>query len=432
MYVRRLGHHEILNALHLAWEVYAQDILPKRTREQIEEFQQFIKYENIMPKVQSGEMIFFGAFDGDRLCGAGAIDRQGHISLLYVKKEMQERGIDQMLVQAMQEPWQQNMNMGMQQEKPKKKKKTVWIIVAVAVIVLALIAGLIGFISYKIVNMDQSVVEEFTVPYTEDGFGGYFGEDEEEKEELGGIEAIPEYVDEHSGYELTEDSYVLNSEDAETTRTTIAFEVRYPQIEGLKDEAVQDKVNEELKNCAMETAEDIYLTPTEEIKETVLGEQYPVLASYVEYKVTYLSKDVISVVFQDYYYEGSQNNYHLGFRTRNINLNDGTVYEVKDIVKLSDHFIKEWIETMRDEADTEDFLKELKESEMKNVLAGNDMEGVYCDNFFMDAEGMEIGLCFKYPAEDENDMGFSWVTAPFEWDEIKEYKTDSDFWNLIK
>lgn len=434
MYVRVLGQHEILPALHLAWEVYAQDILPKRTKEQIEEFQKFIKYENIMPKIQSGELRFFGAFEGDRLCGAGAIDYQGHISLLYVKKEMQERGIEQMLVQVMQQPSSQNMDMDMQQEKPKKKRKIIWIIVVVAILVLALIAGLIGFIVYKVVNinMDSSIVEEFTVPYEGDMYGGYYDEEKDDDENVGGIEAIPEYIDERTGYELTEESYVLNPEDTETTRTAIAFEIFYPQISGLEDDAVQGKVNEELKNCAMETADNIYFTPTEEIKETVLGEQYPVLASYVEYKVTYLSEDIISVVYQDYYYEGSQNHYHLGFRTRNINLDDGSVYEVKDIVKLNDHFIKDWIEEMRDEADNDKLLKELKEKEMKNVLAGDDMDGVYSDNFFLDKEGIEIGLCFKYPADDENDTGYSWVTAPFDWDDIREYKTDSSFWSLVK
>ena len=434
MYVRILGHHEILNALHLAWEVYAQDILPKRTHEQIEEFQRFIKYENIMPKIQSGELKFFGAFDEDRLCGAGAIDRQGYISLLYVKKEMQEEGIDQMLVQAMNEALYQNVHTDMPKEKPKKKRRMVTIIIVAAVLVLAMIIGLIGFIAYKVVNIDigHSIIEEFNVPYEDDIYGGYFGEEETEEEQIGGMQAIPEYIDKQAGYEITEDSYILNPEDTETTRTTIMFEIRYPQVTGLKDESVQEKVNEELKNCAMETAENIYLTPTDEIKETVLGEEYPVLASYVEYKVTYLSRDIISVVYQDYYYEGSKNNYHLGFRTRNINLNDGSVYEVKDIVKLNDRFIKDWSEEMRDEADTDKLMKELSENEMKDVLSGKDLDGVYYDNFFLDSEGMEIGLCFKYSADDKNDSGYSWVTAPFDWEDIREYKADSNFWELVE
>ena len=35
------------------------------------------------------------------------------------------------------------------------------------------------------------------------------------------------------------------------------------------------------------TVEEIYLNPSDEIKEKVIGAQMPVLVSYVTYKVTY-------------------------------------------------------------------------------------------------------------------------------------------------
>lgn len=473
MYVRMLGIQEILPALHLVWEVFAEDLAPVYTREGVEEFQKFIKYENIIPKVQSGELVFFGAWDEDVLCGVGAVQRRGHISLLFVKKDRQRQGIGRMIFQSICQYLSQIPGVGrvtvhaapsaveayrhlgmyaiapeqfsngiqfvpmeMQifsgaTQKPNSKKK-VWIIVAIIAVVLSLMVGLLCFIVYKVAKSDVvTEIEEFDEYYNDDIYGDPFDEYYDESEEIGGIEAIPEYIDEHTGYELGEDSYVLNPEDVETTRTTIVFEIYYPQLTGL-DEAVQEKVNEELKNCAMETAERIYLNPTDEIKEKVLGEEYPVLMSYVEYKVTYLSEDIISVVYQDYSYEGSQNDYHLELRTKNISLKDGTVYEVKDIVKLNDRFIKDWAEEMRDEADTDTLISELDSEEMKAVLSGDDMDGVYKDNFFLDKEGIEIGLSFGYSEDDENNSGYSWVTAPFDWDEIKEYKTDSDFWDLVK
>ena len=33
--------------------------------------------------------------------------------------------------------------------------------------------------------------------------------------------------------------------------------------------------------------------------------------------------------------------------------------------------------------------------------------------FFLDRDGIEIGLNFNYPPEDSHDLGYSWVTAPF-------------------
>ena len=52
----------------------------------VAEFQKFIKYENVMPGVQKGETVFFGAWEGQELCGVSALNlRQGgHIALLFV------------------------------------------------------------------------------------------------------------------------------------------------------------------------------------------------------------------------------------------------------------------------------------------------------------------------------------------------------------
>ena len=40
----------------------------------------------------------------------------------------------------------------------------------------------------------------------------------------------------------------------------------------------------------------------------------------------------------------------------------------------------------------------------------------------------EIGFDFNYSENDEHDLGYMWVTAPFDWDEIEPYKTDHKFW----
>lgn len=123
---------------------------------------------------------------------------------------------------------------------------------------------------------------------------------------------------------------------------------------------------------------------------------------------------------------------YTALRCVNINLKDGTVYDVKDIVELNDEFIGEWLDGMRDEADEETLLSELNEEEMKEVLAGDSKDGCYDDNFFVDADGIEIGLSFRYSDTSEANTGFAWVTAPFELDELAPYQTDSSFWDLLE
>ena len=66
---------------------------------------------------------------------------------------------------------------------------------------------------------------------------------------------------------------------------------------GLSSKKVEKKVNDAIRSCAMETVDKIYINPSEEIKETVLSSQTPMLANLVESKVTYATDGLICVMF---------------------------------------------------------------------------------------------------------------------------------------
>ena len=85
---------------------------------------------------------------------------------------------------------------------------------------------------------------------------------------------------------------------------------------------------------------------------------------------------------------------------------------------------------MRSEADDEEFLSELSKDQMKEALNGDDQDGVYVTNFFLDKDGIEIGFDLNYKENDENNSGYVWVTAPFSYDEIEKYQKGQDFWLL--
>ncbi len=482
MVVQMLRRQEILEALHLMWDVFSSEIAPQYAPEGVESFRQFIKYENIDLLADRGELTFFGAWEGSLLCGAGAVNRKGHVALLFVKKERQRQGIGRLLFQEMSRfasrelaagritanvapnaveayrsygmrdaapmqwengvcfvPMEMPVSPGAAKVKKLDSRKTLLIagVSAGCLILLVLLSVMIYRemqASVQWIFGEGRATQEWGSPETVDpeagdNGGGYGGDTYEDDGETG-IDAIPTYMEPGLAYEITEDSYSLSSDDAQTTMTTIYFEVPYPQIKGLEGD-VETKVNEILKECAMETVDRLYLNPDEAVKEKVLGEEYPVLASEVSYKITYLSENIMSVAFQDLYCEGSDESFNVALRTRNINLKDGTVYAVKDIVNLDGAFIDDWLEGMRSEAQSGDILSELDEKEMKEVLSGSGQSDVYAENFFLDSEGIEIGLSFNYEEGDPNDLGFGWVTAPFSWEEIENYKTDSDFWGLV-
>ena len=78
------------------------------------------------------------------------------------------------------------------------------------------------------------------------------------------------------------------------------------------------------------------------------------------------------------------------------------------------------------------FLSEADRETLKKALEGDSQNGVYDVNFFLDADGIEIGFDLNYAADDENDRGYVWVTAPYTLEEIEAYASDSGLWKKLR
>lgn len=490
MEIRMLQQPELLPALHLVWEVYADTIAPTSTPEGVASFQKFIKYDYISQVWQRGELIFFGAYEGESLLGALALRPDGHIALFFVDKDRQGQGIGRMIFQhayhycaqylnagrltvnAAPDAVERYVHMGMrpisgEQERegmryvpmemyvnlsvvsPKgQRSKAPWIALGAFGVVLVLLLTFIGVNAFndirrEIVRQRDWVYDEPDYDYDDNydydydnGFGseefpeGYGGDGYDESEEMSGIWTIPEMIDDGLTYEIEEDVYEFSDEEKQSMM--IQFQVAYPKLSGLSDASVEKKVNDILKARAMESVKRIYDDPAPEIKERVLGEEYAILIDYVDYKVCYASEDVLSVVYEDYCYEGGQDYYVQHLRTCNISLKDGKVYEVKEIVELSDKFLEEWLVRMRSEAGDDSFLSEADMNTLKKALEGDSQNGVYDVSFFLDADGIEIGFDLNYASDDENNRGYVWVTAPFTFEEMGEYGSGSNLWEKLK
>lgn len=484
MEIRMLQMPEILPALHLVWEIFAEEIAPTCKPEGVESFRKFIKYNYISKICQEGNLIFFGAFEKGVLCGTLAVRPDGHIALFFVKKSWQGRGVGRQLFQsvylfcrdqlkvgrmtvnaepkavekyihmgmhAVSDVCERNgmsyvpMEMSINNIMPvqKKKSKAPWIALGVYAAFLIII-----LIIFAVIVKDEFRAESWG-RNREFGYGDEsgrdwpsFGSDHEDSDdradepdrdsgaELSGTDAIPEYIAEDLPYEIEDDKYVYSGEGMQSAM--VEFDVTYPKITGLSDEKTEKAINKSLEKAAKETVERIYDNPSSEIKERVISESTPLLIDYVSYRVCYASKDILSVVYDDNAYEGGPNYYAQHLTTCNINLKDGTVYEVKDIIKLNDAFIEKWLETMRQEAGNQEFLSELDLKTMKKALEGDSQDGVYVVNFFLDKDGIEIGFDLNYTADDPNNLKYAWVTAPFTFEEIEEYAGDSDFWKYVR
>lgn len=488
MEVRMLQKSELLSALHLVWDVFAEDVAPDYTPEGVKEFQKFIKYDNMRVMSERREVIFFGAFEGADLCGVMAVKSMGHICLFYVKKDCQGKGTGRMLftavyhfcarqlrlnritVNAAPKAAEKYRHMGMHQTNSEqnvngmcfvpmemyirpedmsqpvqgKKSNTGLIIggVIAAVIGFALLVGAGTVLIRNLYNMNRqaagSIGENGNQWDSDDPMNpdsplwderdNYGDGTDVPGDTASGVAGIAEYIADNLSYKIEEEDYTYT--DDEKQSTLISFSVRYPRLQGL-NKNVQDKINGEIKKCAMQTVDEIYTSPSQEFKEKILGTQNPMLVSGVTYKVCYANEHFISIAFEDMGVKGSQDDSYQYLRTLNIGLEDGKVYEVKDIVKLDGGFTEEWLEIMRDEAGEVNFLAELDEEDMIKTLGGESIDGNYVANFFVDKDGVEIGYDLNYMSGDPDDLKFVWVTAPFTFEEIKPYQKDERFWKFF-
>lgn len=103
MEIRRLKDEDTPPALALVWQVFCEFEAPEYSEQGVAEFASFIEPASIKKRIESGELLFFGCFDGAELTGVIATRNRNHICLLFVKKEHHRKGIARRLYSAVLE-----------------------------------------------------------------------------------------------------------------------------------------------------------------------------------------------------------------------------------------------------------------------------------------------------------------------------------------
>ena len=84
-------------AMDLVWRVFSEFEAPEYTLEGIHTFQDYISYKAIRQNWESCKIKIWGAFQKGRLAGIIALSGADHISLFFVEKNHQGRGIGKRL-----------------------------------------------------------------------------------------------------------------------------------------------------------------------------------------------------------------------------------------------------------------------------------------------------------------------------------------------
>lgn len=93
MKIRLLEENEIQLAINAAHETYRICVLPYiRTKEEVDLYNGYVNLEKLWKEMHEGRLLLWGLFDGEELCGVSAMQKTGHITMLYVRPQFQKKG----------------------------------------------------------------------------------------------------------------------------------------------------------------------------------------------------------------------------------------------------------------------------------------------------------------------------------------------------
>lgn len=495
MQIRIVKETELWNVLNFSAQMFWKQDLARYTEEGKEAFLAFLKYEDQLERYRAGQILLFAAFDKDKVCAAMELDTAGEILFLYTDPERVKMNLEEKLLQeacrlavssgmyntltvkTIPEKEEMYRRLGFDEEagflpehgmmkkvlrisvekaaaqrKPKKKSNTglyIGIAVVAGLMFFVLIVGLFAFFIFGSIqrnqsNTGQSYVQE--TPFEEwDGqemlpLPGNGDDTDESADEDDGILQAEAYIAPDAGYETEEQNDVFESD--QYSSYFVSYNINYPKVSGLSDE-VEDKVNQTLKDCARETVVTYYEEPTEEVKEWMMMQQNAVVASQVKYKVTYQDENLLCVAFEDYYAVGNYQNIRVGLRAVVVNVKNGEVYELGDVLETNRAFAKFWKEEAQDNYPESAFVNAYDERELAQFLEGKGTDEIGEESagesmmvqenvkpvFMLTGEGIEVG--FEYLVED-SEIGNGYLTVDFDKEDLKSFQKQAKFWKMVE
>ncbi len=101
MNISRLEHTKLQEALALVWKVFLEFEAPDYSDEGIQEFKRFIGYDSIDQMLSEGQYQMWTASHNDQIVGVLAARPACHISLLFVDRYYQRKGIARAMLEEM-------------------------------------------------------------------------------------------------------------------------------------------------------------------------------------------------------------------------------------------------------------------------------------------------------------------------------------------
>lgn len=202
-------------------------------------------------------------------------------------------------------------------------------------------------------------------------------------------------------------NFTLDTKRTEFHQTSPEMDVYYPQFSGMENTALQQKINDMLKNTAMfDTKSEIYQE----------------LHSYsCDYSISYQKGNIVSILFDSYTDTGGVHGMPNKV-TLNINLATGDTYELKDFVNLNSNTYVKLTDLLK-KKDYDHILGSLGEWE------GFNKNTVYDMNLEYD------GIAIKFPPYEFAAYAAGYLTYHISWNELQQLgilNTDGAAWKALE
>lgn len=482
MEIRLLNANELRWAASTAMEVYTSCVLPyARTPEEIETFKRYVDENHLWVEFCKKKLYLWGAFENGEMCAVGGMEHTGRITMLYVKPAYQRGDCETELVRSMRQyavrvlglpensvgvqlphpVYQQQIYMQSQPYMPyqdgqkngvkgpgyqEKKPSHLWIglLIAGIICVAAVVGGMVvkTAVSSREAYLASVGSRTGMAAPSEDSYPNGAGVPEESDTKEGESVNGYHYLQDGLGCDFivpSDDIYIAEGLEytVSTRRIDIAdngwgndfteFDISYPEI-AYADGRDASAVNQTLRDCACLWMDVMY--PEPQTDELLYDEEYPYLASYVDYEITYMSNEVICVAFEDHYFEGTIYYECFDLRTRVINLSTGESYELEEIITHDTALDESYYEKLCDL--NESFREALAfDSEKAGATLGGECpEGRFYSNFIVSKSGVKLNLTYHYG--DEKRIMRGWESMGYSDEELAAYRTDSTFWELYQ
>ncbi len=279
-----------------------------------------------------------------------------------------------------------------------------------------------------------------TLPDTgEYDYTGYEYCYEEAVKETWDWEGLTEYIAPDCGYEVQNCVFYYDFPESNGE----AFRICYPKLISLNGKDMT-AINEGIRQRAIVNADYLLMNRDEELAQKLAtDERYSNnwTQDQVNYVITYLDEDTISVVFQYYVFEGSIYAEYLELRSYVADINTGKRYKTTELLTgLEDGKVAEMVNEeilAFYEKEEKEFQKwaftEVMTPELINetLQTGLIVDGRYYSNVYLTPDGVGIGFTYRMNKEVNGYSkilrGWKAITIPKE--EVQEYLTDASVWD---